>query len=89
MNRAEVERLAEEYFDNYTIDHRLFNDEDEHWLIVHNIGWSATDYVTITIWATIDKVQVEWYEADRRFLTEWYDLDNWEKKDLYAYSPSI
>jgi len=81
MNRQKAEQIAEEYFDAYTIDHRLFEDGDERWLIVHNVGWSATDYVKITIWATLDKVQVEWFEADRRFLTEWHELESWQGFD--------
>ncbi|AGM11523.1 hypothetical protein M199_gp143 [Halogranum tailed virus 1] len=84
MNREKAEQIAEEYFDEYTIDHRMFQDGDERWLIVHNVGWSSSDYVTITIWLTRERVQVEWFEDDRRVSTEWHDFWHWERGDVFG-----
>lgn len=79
MDRTQAERIADRYFDDYMIDHRMFTDGDERWLAIHNIGWSSTDYVTTTLWLTLGKVQVEWFENDSRFSMEWYRLRDWEQ----------
>jgi len=70
------QKLAQDWFgDGYTIEYREFTDGDTRTLIKHNVGWSATCYVTVTVWVGRRDVWVEYYEGDTRRSRGVYPLD--------------
>lgn len=83
--------LGQELFDDaYTIEHRQFSDGDDRVLIKHSYGWSATEYVTITIWMKQDMVWVEYYEDDNRRTRDVYELSEWREsaEELSEFAPN-
>lgn len=83
--------LGQELFGkNYTIEHRQFSDGDDRVLVKHNYGWSATNYVTISIWMRREDVWVEYYENDNRLTRDVYDLDEWREsaEELSTFTPN-
>jgi len=71
-------QVGREHFgESYTVEHRAFADGDTRTMVKHSVGWSPTNYVTITIWVGQETVWREYYENDRRLTRETIPLEEW------------